>query len=85
MDLILTWAGFRYLLPHMFPREMEFFLAKMEMWGKVQETLLVNRLQSDFAQTLHAPLCKIRTLAPFSFEDFEQLYIRYQIIIRYLQ
>ena len=61
MDLILTWVGFRYLLPHM---EMEFFLAKMEMWGKVQETLLVNRLQSDFAQTLHAPLCKIRTLAP---------------------
>ena len=76
MDLILTWVGFRYLLPHM---EMEFFLAKMEMWGKVQETLLVNRLQSDFAQTLHAPLCKIRTLAPFSFEDFEQLHIRYAL------
>ena len=48
--------------------------------GNVQETLLdVNRRQSDFAQTLHAPLCKIRTLAPFSFEDFEQLHIRYAL------
>ena len=65
MDLILTWAGFRYLLPHMFSSGNGVLFCKDGNVGKVQETLLdVNWRQSDFAQTLHAPLCKIRTLVP---------------------